>query len=177
MSAEGVWAARAVAMLPFLTVVLYVSGEWRIVSDIWRRVQRKPLLILGLGASALLLAAQLWLFSWAPLNGRGIEVALGYFLLPLVLVVVGRVLYRDQMSRLQWLAAGIALIGVVHEIWRVGGVGWETLAVCLGYPAYFVLRRSLGVSKSRRHVVGVLSCASACCRGAELAACRRLAAR
>ena len=97
-------------------------------------------------AVAVLLSAQLWLFGWAPLHGRGLQVALGYFLMPLLLVIVGRLLYRDRMTWWQWLAAGIAAVGVVYEIVRVGSISWETLLVALGYPAYFVLRRTIGIA-------------------------------
>ena len=144
MSGEAVWAMRALVAVPFLTVVLFASRDWRLAAEFGRRMRRRPLLVLGALASAALLSAQLWVFAWAPLNGRAMQVALGYFLLPLVLVVVGRFLYKDRMTWWQWAAAGTALIGVVYEVVRIGGVSWETLLVALGYPLYFVLRRSMG---------------------------------
>lgn len=144
MSGEAVWAVRVIVTLPFVTFILFASRDWRLVTEFFSRIRRQPLLALGAVVSALLLATQLWLFSWAPLNGRGVQVALGFFLLPLVLVLVGRFLYQDQMTWWQWVAAGVAGIGVAHEIWRVGGIGWETLTVALIYPAYFVLRRAMG---------------------------------
>lgn len=143
MSGEEVWAIRTVVSLPFVFVVLVAMRSWRLAADIGRRIRRAPLLLLGQIAAGALLAAQLWVFSWAPLNGRALQVALGYFLLPLVLVVIGRILYRDRMVWWQWLAAGIAAVGVAYEVVRIGGVSWETLLVALGYPAYFVLRRSM----------------------------------
>ena len=145
MSGEAVWAVRALITLPFVTVVLVVSREWYLVREIAYRVKKKPVLLLGIAASSLLITAQLWVFSWAPLNGRAMQVALGYFLLPLVLVVVGRLLYRDRMTWWQWAAACVALVGVLYELFRVGGVSWETLLVALGYPVYFVLRRAMGM--------------------------------
>lgn len=144
LSGEGVWAIRAMISVPFLALVLVALRSWRLAAEIGERIRRTPWLLVGVFTSGVLLAAQLWLFSWAPLNGRAMQVALGYFLLPLVLVVVGRVLYRDRMVWWQWVAAAVAAIGVAHEIWRIGGVSWETLLVALGYPAYFVLRRALG---------------------------------
>lgn len=151
MSGEAVWAMRALVAVPFLTVVLLVSRDWRLAADFARRMRRRPLLALGALASAALLSAQLWVFAWAPLNGRAMQVALGYFLLPLVLVVVGRFLYKDRMTWWQWAAAGTALVGVSYEVIRIGGVSWETLLVALGYPIYFVLRRSMGTG----HVGGM----------------------
>ena len=151
MSGEAVWAMRALTAVPFLTVVLLATRDWPLVADFGRRMRRRPLLALGALASAALLSAQLWVFAWAPLNGRAMQVALGYFLLPLVLVVVGRFLYKDRMVWWQWAAACTALIGVVYEVIRIGGVSWETLLVALGYPVYFVLRRSMGTG----HVGGM----------------------
>nr|WP_218116058.1 EamA family transporter RarD [Leucobacter soli] len=143
MSGEEVWAIRTVVTLPFIALVLVSMRSGRQISEIGRRIRLRPVLALGVVACGALLGAQLWLFAWAPLNGRAMQAALGYFLLPLVLVVLGRLLYRDRMRWWQWLAAGIAAVGVVYEIVRVGGVSWETLLVTLGYPAYFVLRRML----------------------------------
>lgn len=145
MSGEAVWGVRALMTLPFVTAVILISREWFLVREIAYRVKKKPVLLLGIAAASVLITAQLWLFSWAPLNGRAMQVALGYFLLPLVLVVVGRLLYKDRMTWWQWIAAGVVLVGVLYELLRVGGVSWETLLVALGYSTYFVLRRSMGM--------------------------------
>lgn len=94
-------------------------------------------------ASALL-GTQLWLFMWAPLHGRLLEVSLGYFLLPLSMVLVGRFYYREQFVPLQWLAVAFAALGVAHELWVTHAFSWPTLVVAVGYPPYFILRRKLG---------------------------------
>lgn len=144
LTGEQLFALRMLITLPFVTVVLLMMRSWGLVAEIGRRVKKRPTLLLGVIACGLLLAAQIWLFSWAPQNGRALQVSLGYFLLPLVLVFAGRYIFQDRMVWWQWLAAGIAAVGIVYEIIRVGGVGWETLLVAVGYPVYFVLRRSLG---------------------------------
>ena len=145
-NADFLWAVRSAVTIPIVVIALLVMRQWHLVTDIAARMRRRPLLFLGLLACGALIGAQLWIFGWAPLNGRGMQVALGYFLLPLVLVVVGRVLYRDRLVWWQWAAAAVAAIGVAVELVRVGGLSWETLLVALGYPVYFVLRRSLGTN-------------------------------
>ena len=151
-SAEAIWGIRNLTTIPIIVLALVVFRQWWLVTDIWVRVRRRPALLLALVACGFLVAAQLWIFSWAPLNGRGLQVALGYFLLPLVLVIIGRLLYKDKLLWWHWLAAGVAAIGVVFEIARIGSVSWETLLVALGYPLYFVLRRAIGTT----HVGGML---------------------
>jgi chloramphenicol-sensitive protein RarD len=82
-------------------------------------------------------------FLWAPLHGRMLEVSLGYFLLPLAMVLVGRFYYHERLDRLQWLAVFCAALGVGHELWATGAFSWPTLLVAFGYPPYFVLRRKI----------------------------------
>lgn len=145
-SAESLWGVRNLVTIPLVLVTVAVFRQRHLVTDIWARILKKPWLVLALLACGVLVAAQLWVFTWAPLNGRGLQVALGYFLLPLVLVIVGKFLYQDKLLWWHWLAAAVAAVGVIWEVIRVGSISWETLLVALGYPVYFVLRRALGTS-------------------------------
>ena len=151
-SAESLWGIRNLVTIPLILVTLLALKQLRLFTDIGARIRARPLLLLPIVVSGFLVAAQLWLFSWAPLHGRGLQVALGYFLLPLVLVVIGKFLYQDRLLWWHWLAAGVAAVGVVFEIVRVGSVSWETMLVALGYPVYFVLRRAIGTN----HLGGML---------------------
>ena len=143
LDGEQVFGWRILSTLPFTTALLLLRGQWPQVQALLLRARQEPLWGLGLLASAALLGVQLWLFLWAPLHGRALPVSLGYFLLPLVMVLAGRLLCGEQLTRLQWLAAVLAALGVLHEIWRAGGMSWETWLVALGYTLYFVLRRHL----------------------------------
>lgn len=89
--------------------------------------------------------SQLWLFMWAPVNGQGVQTAMGYFLFPLMMVVFGCVLFGEKLSRLQWFAVGFAALGVASEIFRTQSVSWATLWVCGTYPMYYIMRRVQGI--------------------------------
>ncbi|MDM1770407.1 MULTISPECIES: EamA family transporter RarD [Acinetobacter] len=141
LDSEETFALRMLSTLPFITLFMWWSGDLKHVAEIFRRVLQQPLLLLWLLISSFLCTTQLWLFLWGPINGRGLEVSLGYFLLPLVMVLVGCVLYKEKLSSWQMLAVALAVLGVGHEIWRIGSVAWETVYVALAYPLYFFLRR------------------------------------
>ncbi len=143
LDGEQIFGWRVLSTLPFTTVLLFAQGQWPQVRMLALRAWRQPLLALGLVGSAAMLGVQVWLFLWAPLHGRALPVSLGYFLLPLVMVLAGRVLYRERLSRLQWLATALAAVGVAHEALRAGGMSWEVWLVALGYTAYFVARRRM----------------------------------
>ena len=89
--------------------------------------------------------SQFWLFMWAPVNGQGVQTAMGYFLFPLMMVIFGCVLFGEKLSRLQWLAVAFAAVGVGSEIVRTQSVSWATLWVCGTYPIYYIVRRLQGI--------------------------------
>lgn len=142
LSGEAVWAIRVLFAVPTVTAIVLLTREWQLIGSAVARARQNPVLMLGMLATSILLAAQIWVYMWAPLNGRALQVALGYFLFPLVMIVVGRLLYHERLSRLQQIATALAATGVVIEIFRVGAVSWEALIVALGYPLYFVIRKA-----------------------------------
>ncbi|MFT3760612.1 EamA family transporter RarD [Thauera sp.] len=156
LDGEQIFGWRMLCTMPFTTMLLFSRGQWPLVRQLVLRAWRQPLLALGIVASSALLGIQIWLFLWAPLHGRALPVSLGYFLLPLVMVLAGRVLYRERLSSLQWLATALAAAGVVHEVVRTGGMPWETWLVALGYTAYFILRRRMGTGHLGGHWLDML---------------------
>jgi chloramphenicol-sensitive protein RarD len=132
-----VWTAPGALLLlalrrrmpELVRLVARAAADWRIA--------------FALPVAAALLGVQLWVFLWAPLHGRMLDVSLGYFLLPLTMVLVARFHYHERLDPLQWLAVACAALGVAHELWATHAFSWPTLLVALGYPPYFVLRRKL----------------------------------
>lgn len=151
LQGEEIFGWRILATLPFTTALILWRREWHLVLAIARRVRRKPVLALALLLSAAMVGVQLWVFMWAPLAGRALPVSLGYFLLPLVMVLVGRVLHRERLSWPHKLATALAGAGVAAELARAGGVSWETWLVAVGYPLYFALRRRLRTEQLGGH--------------------------
>ena len=134
---------RIISTLPFLTLFMLFSGDFAHVKAIAQRLLRKPALIFILLLTSFLTCFQLWLFLWGPMNGRGLQVSLGYFLLPLALVLVGSFIYKEKLSLLQKIAVALAIFGVGHELWRLGSIAWETVAVAVGYSLYFLIRKKI----------------------------------
>lgn len=134
---------RMLMLFPFLTLMLVIGKEFGQVKRIFYKILQQPSYLLLLILSAILSGIQLWLFVWAPMNGRGLQVSLGYFLLPLILILSGRFIFKEKISLLQKIALILATLGVFHEIWRIGSLSWESILVALGYSAYFILRKKI----------------------------------
>lgn len=143
LNGEEIFGWRTLLTIPFLTIFIWRSGHWHHIQAWAHRMRQRPLLIAGALATSAFLGIQLWLFMWAPLQGRALQVSLGYFLLPLTMLLTGRIVYKDRLSRLQNLAAICAAFGVANELIQVGSFSWETMVVAFGYPGYFVLRQKM----------------------------------
>ena len=146
LNGQQVYGWRILLTAPCLALLLLGFGRWGEVRQILARLATEPRLWLALPLSSALVGLQLWLFMWAPINGHGLDVSLGYFLLPLTLVLTGRLVFGEAISRLQRLACVLAAVGVGNELLLASSLSWPVLAVALGYPCYFVLRRKIGTA-------------------------------
>ncbi|WP_052136736.1 EamA family transporter RarD [Arthrobacter sp. PAMC 25486] len=143
--AEEIFGWRVVLTLATLGAILpFLPSARAEARALLGRVRRRPALLVPGVLAAGIVGVQLWLFMWAPLNNMALSVSFGYFLLPLTMVLAGRVFFADTLSPLRRLAVGAAAVGVAHETFSAAGLAWPTLVVCLGYPIYFVLRRKIG---------------------------------
>lgn len=143
LSGLEIFGWRMVCTVPCLALFIYFYGEWRLVRDLLRRVKERKRLFPWLCLSSFLLALQLWLFLWAPINNKALDVSLGYLLMPLVMALCGRFIYRDRLAAFQKLAVACAVLGVSNQVYQVGAVSLETLLVAFGFPAYFVVKKHI----------------------------------
>jgi len=133
------WTTLAIlALLWWQSRLPQLRAAWRIILDAPYGLGRLLLM-------AALLGVQQWIFLWASVNEMALDISLGYFLLPLVMVMVGRMCYGERLDGFQRLAVACALVGVVHELWMTRAFSWPTLVVALGYPPYFMLRRRFAI--------------------------------
>ncbi|EJL92807.1 rarD protein [Herbaspirillum sp. CF444] len=138
-----IFAWRIVWTLPPALVLIVWRRHGAQLRDAVLALLRAPLQALLFVAMTAMLGVQLWLFLWAPLNGRALDVSLGYFLLPLAMVLIGRFYYGERLDVWQRIAVACAIAGVLHELWMTRAFSWPTVLVALGYPPYFMLRRRL----------------------------------
>lgn len=140
LSGEEIYGWRMALTFPLLTIFVLFNGYWPQVKFVFKRILNERYFIFTRVISAFLIGIQLWLFMWAPGNGYGLAVSLGYFIMPITMVIVGWLAFKDRMSRFQKLACLIALCGILNQLLISQTLSWPTLVVCLGYPIYFWLR-------------------------------------
>lgn len=147
LAGEDVFGFRMLLMFPFMLVLLFIVLRKRLEFVAFlQRIKNEPWLILILIFTAALCGVQMWLFLWAPNSGKAIDVSIGYLLMPITMVVVGKLLYKERLSRLKILAIIFAFIGVMSSVIATGSLSWASALVFLGYPFYFIVRKKFQIS-------------------------------
>lgn len=136
--AQQILTHRMIWSLLLLIVVLSVRRQWRWLID----VARQPKVIAGFAASALLLSTNWFIYIWAVNNGRVVDSSLGYFMNPLVNVLLGFLVLGERLRTIQWCAVALAAAGVAWLTWQSGHPPWIGLTLAMSFGLYGLLRKT-----------------------------------
>lgn len=112
----------------------------------WRELRAHPRRLVVLALSGSLIASNWLIYVWAVNNDRMLEASLGYYINPLVNVLLGLLLLGERLRRLQWLAVALAAVGVAQQVWQVGSLPWVSLALALTFGFYGLIRKQAPVA-------------------------------
>ncbi|MDQ8952206.1 EamA family transporter RarD [Acinetobacter rudis] len=141
LQGNEIYGWRILLTFPCLTLFIVLQGKWSQVSCIYKRLYLEKYFIFTRLLSAFLIGFQLWLFMWAPSHHYGLDISLGYFIMPITMVIVGRYAFKEQLTKMQKLSCCFAIFAILNLLLFSQTLSWPTLAVCLGYPVYFWLRQ------------------------------------
>ena len=125
-------------------VVILVSWDRRWPQVLALLTHRRHVLVLT--ASTLCIGVNWLIFIMAVGRGNVLEASMGYFLNPLVNVGLGVLVLKEKLRRVQWLAVGLAVAGVVQLAWSTGSPPWVALILASTFGVYGLLRKRLPVT-------------------------------
>ena len=134
-------AHRMVWSLVFLAFVDAARRNW---SDI-RKVLVTPRTRNLLAFAAVLISVNWGLYIWAVNSDHVIDASLGYFINPLINIALGVIIFRERLRRLQWVAVGVAALGVSWLTWDAGSLPWIGLALGLSFGSYGMVKKVANV--------------------------------
>jgi chloramphenicol-sensitive protein RarD len=133
---------RILFSLIFCAFLIAVARKWRELFAIMK--QRK--LMLTLGVAAVLIYINWQVFILAVLSNQIVESSLGYFINPIVTVVLGVIVLREKLRRMQWVAVGISFIAVIVLTVSYGAIPWISLTLAASFGLYGLIKKRTGVS-------------------------------
>ena len=137
ISSLEVMLHRTVWSLVFVLIVLAVLKRWSWLGS----ALRNPRLLRTTCVSALLLSCNWLVYVWAVNNHHVVDSALGYFINPLVNVLLGFVVLKERPRRAQWVALSLAAAGVIWLTVQAGHLPWIALTLAASFGVYGLMRK------------------------------------
>ena len=106
---------------------------------------RQPRAATMLALSGLLIAFNWGLYIWAVNAGHVIETSLGYFINPLLNVLIGVLVLRERLNGVQWIAVALAALGVLWLTFNYGSFPWIALLLAASFGIYGLVRKLVAV--------------------------------
>jgi chloramphenicol-sensitive protein RarD len=132
---------RIILSMLLLAVILFINKKTS-----WLRFYKDRRKTLLLTLSALAITANWGMYIWAVNSGRTIEAALGYYINPLVSIVLGLCFFREKLKPLQILAFALAFMGVATLTVLTGKLPWVSLGLALTFGFYGLLKKAVNLS-------------------------------
>ncbi|WP_237067686.1 EamA family transporter RarD [Microbulbifer guangxiensis] len=137
ISAPEILAHRSIWSLALALVILVLIGK---LPDLLATLRdRKRMRTLAL--STLLIGSNWLVFIWAITNAHLLDASLGYYINPLINVLLGVLFMGERLRPLQWLAVALAAIGIGHELWQFGELPLVALFLALSFGFYGLVRK------------------------------------
>ena len=132
---------RAVWTLVFCIIILGITKALKSTITTLKR----PRVALKLFAASFLISVNWLVYIWATNNGHVVEASLGYYINPLIIIGFGVLLLKEKMRTLQWVAVGIASLGVLVLTIDYGRLPWVALALAISWGSYGLIKKQLGL--------------------------------
>lgn len=138
LSGESLFMHRLFWSLLTLWIIIAINGKWQSFKDILSDSRAGWLV-----ASAVLIATNWLLYMFAVTQGHIVEASMGYFLNPLINVLVGSLFLREKLRHWQWPSVALATTGVAWIGYSAGlaGIPWLALSLSITFALYGVIRK------------------------------------
>lgn len=111
----------------------------------FKKIFHNKKLFLTLIASTILVSSNWFIFIWAVNNNHILETSLGYYILPMLNMLVGSIVLKEKLSKLQKWAVIISSIGVFNLVFSFGDIPWISLGLALTFGLYGLVRKLVPV--------------------------------
>lgn len=143
--AMEVLAHRILWSCVFLFALLLAKQSMSLFRRELKELMARPRQSLALFAASLLISSNWLVYIWAVQNGRIVESSLGYYINPLVSIVLGMIFLHERLTTAQAIACLLALGGVLQMAWHFGSIPWISLFLAVSFGLYGLCKKLLRV--------------------------------
>ncbi len=133
---------RIIWAVPFGALILYVRKQWSEV----RQAFASPTTLFWLAVAALFISLNWLIYIWAVQQAEVLQASLGYYINPLMYVLVGVIFLKERLRRAQFVSVLLAAVGVSYLTVMGGQFPWVAISLALLFTLYGVIRKQVAVS-------------------------------
>jgi chloramphenicol-sensitive protein RarD len=137
VGATEVLAHRIIWSLLATLLIGIILGRWRSLTRLIINKQQMA----WLGVSSLLIGVNWWIYIWAVSEQRVLEASLGYFITPVMSLLLARLILKERLHKLQAAAAVFALLAIAWELFSLGVLPWVGLTLSIAFALYGLIRK------------------------------------
>lgn len=145
-SAVEILSHRVLWSLFFLLIFLIIARRLPSFRSEISSICKDPRRIMGVFAATVLISLNWLVYIWAVNDNRIVETSLGYYINPLVNVLLGIALLKEKLSKRQYLAVALAALGVLNLVLYFGVIPWVALSLATTFSLYGLCKKMLGIS-------------------------------
>ena len=131
---------RIIFSLLFCALVISAIRQWPRFRELFR--SRSTILTLGIASALIYVNWQV--FVIAVVTDHVVESSLGYFINPIITVILGVVVLREKLRPLQWVAVSVSAIAVIELTVSYAGLPWVSLTLALSFGLYGLIKKRVG---------------------------------
>lgn len=120
----------------FLIIIILISKQWNEFRSLINTQTLRIYLI-----ASLLIGVNWLLYVWAVNAGHIVETSLGYFINPILSVLMGVIFLRERLRPAQWIPIILAAAGVIYLTWAYGDLPWIALSLALSFASYGLIKK------------------------------------
>ncbi|WP_230657818.1 EamA family transporter RarD [Psychrobacter sp. I-STPA10] len=120
-----------------ILIVLTATRRWQWIQEL----REKPSILLITFVSGVLIATNWLTYVWAVNSNQLLAASLGYFICPLIGILMSMLFLKERLRPLQWIAVGLALISVIIQVILLGSLPWVSLVIAGTFSIYGIMQR------------------------------------
>ena len=141
--AEEILARRIVWAFIFMLFVLFICKRFGQFTNEFVQLFKRPKLFMSLTIASILISGNWFVYIWAVNHNHVIEASLGYYINPLVSILLGTLVLKEKLNFWQYIAVGLAAFGVTILTVRYGSIPWIAISLACTFGLYGLSKKLL----------------------------------
>ncbi|SES83534.1 EamA family transporter RarD [Thorsellia anophelis] len=139
--AEQIVAFRIFFSCFFMIILVSFYNGWKKVKAVFRA----PRKLLWLFIASHLIGLNWFIFIWSVNNHHVLDTSLGYFINPLINILIGTLFLSEKLRPIQWTAVGLTVLAVLYQVWQFNSIPYIALSLAITFSIYGLVKKKIAI--------------------------------